>query len=152
MKVTDLREDGKISLSCKEIDQESGKDLNPERTQSMQQQSTQPSMKSHYDRRIIESIQSQNQKVGHGSITGILLDASESQKTGKKEIDPEALWLKTRIAAGGIKDIIDDPSMQDVDLDEVELIEEQPEIELNEKEAPFLYGQTSKSQISLQPL
>ena len=32
VKVTDLREDGKISLSCKEIDQESGKDLNPERT------------------------------------------------------------------------------------------------------------------------
>lgn len=44
--------------------------------------------------------------------------------------------------------MIDEPNI-DVDLDEIELDEQQLDIELNEKEAPFLEGQTSKSHLSL---
>ncbi len=47
--------------------------------------------------------------------------------------------------------MIDEPNI-DVDLDEVELDEQQADIELNEKEAPFLQGQTSKTHVSLQPV
>jgi predicted RNA-binding protein with RPS1 domain len=36
VKVILVREDGKISLSMKECDQETGIDLNPERTQNLQ--------------------------------------------------------------------------------------------------------------------
>ena len=32
MKLTQIREDGKLSLSMKEVDQESGEDLNTEKT------------------------------------------------------------------------------------------------------------------------
>ncbi len=47
--------------------------------------------------------------------------------------------------------MIDDPNAE-IDLDEVEMVEEQVEIELNEKEAPFLQGQTTRSHVSLQPV
>ncbi len=47
--------------------------------------------------------------------------------------------------------MIDEPDV-DVDLDEVDLQEEQADIELNEKEAPFLAGQTTRSHVSLQPV
>jgi len=70
-------------------------------------------------------------------LTGILLDASESQDRLKKQIDPDALWLKSRLEGGGIIKMVDEPNIE-VDLDEVELDEHQTEIELNEYEAPFL--------------
>lgn len=60
-------------------------------------------------------------------------------KNGKKEVDPEALWNKSRFQGGGIMNMIDEPNAE-IDLDEVEMVEEQVEIELNEKEAPFLQG------------
>ena len=47
--------------------------------------------------------------------------------------------------------MVDEPNM-DIDLDEIELDEQQADIELNEKEAPFLQGQTSKSHLALQPV
>lgn len=66
-----------------------------------------------------------------------MLDVSESQDRLKKQIDPDALWLKSRLEGGGIIKMVDEPSM-DIDLDEIELDEQQADIELNEKEAPFL--------------
>jgi hypothetical protein len=72
-------------------------------------------------------------------LTGIILDVSESQNRLKKQIDPDALWLKSRFEGGGIIKMIDEPNI-DVDLDEIELDEQQVDIELNEKEAPFLEG------------
>jgi ATP-dependent RNA helicase DHX8/PRP22 len=45
-----------------------------------------------------------------------------------------------------------DDVQQDADLNEVEMLEDQAEIELNEKEAPFLQGQTTKSHVALQPV
>lgn len=35
--------------------------------------------------------------------------------------------------------MIDEPNV-DVNFDEIDMVEEQPEIELNDKEAPFLQG------------
>jgi ATP-dependent RNA helicase DHX8/PRP22 len=47
--------------------------------------------------------------------------------------------------------MIDEPNV-DLDLDEVDMKEEQAEIELNDKEAPFLQGKTTKSHVSLAPV
>lgn len=47
--------------------------------------------------------------------------------------------------------MVDEPNIE-VDLDEVDMVEEQAEIELNDKEAPFLMGQTTRSHVSLQPV
>lgn len=89
VKVTQIRKDGKISLSMKECCQETGDDLNP-------RPGTLPTESQSKDHRIIQSIQSQNQKDGFGSITGILLDTTESIRKGQKEVDPDSLWLKSR--------------------------------------------------------
>lgn len=56
-------------------------------------------------------------------MSGILLDTSESQNRLKKQIDPDALWLKSRFEGGGIIKMIDEPNI-DVDLDEIELDEQ----------------------------
>lgn len=47
--------------------------------------------------------------------------------------------------------MIDEPNV-DVNFDEIDMVEEQAEIELNDKEAPFLQGQTTRSHVALQPV
>ena len=49
--------------------------------------------------------------------------------------------------------MVDEPGMGQIqDMDECELEEEQAEIELNDEEAPFLAGQTTKTSLNLQPI
>jgi hypothetical protein len=84
---------------------------------------------------------------GVGALTGIPLTSAES-KYGpeKKAIDPDMMWLKTRLEGGGILGLINEPGIQKVqDLDEIELEEEVMEIELNEEEPAFLANQTTKT-------
>ena len=91
---------------------------------------------------------------GVGALTGIPLTSAES-KYGpeKKAIDPDMMWLKTRLEGGGILGLINEPGIQNVqDLDEIELEEEVMEIELNEEEPAFLANQTTKTCLSLQPV
>ena len=80
------------------------------------------------------------ERTGIGALTGIPLDTSESKHgVDKKTIDPDALWLKSRLVGGGIMDLVDEPGLAQIqDMDEVELEEDQAEIELNDEEAPFL--------------
>jgi ATP-dependent RNA helicase DHX8/PRP22 len=91
---------------------------------------------------------------GIGALTGIPLESKESKfGTDKKSIDPDMLWLKTRLAGSGILGLVNEPGMQKVqDYDEIELEEEELEIELNEKEPAFLANQTTKTCLSLQPV
>lgn len=52
------------------------------------------------------------EKTGIGALTGITLDTSESKHgVDKKTIDADALWLKSRIQGGGVKDLVDDPGL-----------------------------------------
>ena len=94
------------------------------------------------------------EKRGIGAITGISLDSSESKYgADRKQIDPEKLWLESRFKGGGIMQMVDEPGMRQIqDMDECELEEEQAEIELNDEEAPFLAGQTTKTSLNLQPI
>ena len=176
IKLTQIREDGKLSLSMKEVDQESGDDLNTEKTAMLRRE------RSMNDSEMVESgaidyqgnhikvpRHEQNQQMlvggikvdfkkaqqeGVGAITGISLDSTESKHgANKKQIDPDMLWLESRFKGGGIMKLVDEPSMAQVqDMDECELEEEQAEIELNDDEAPFLAGQTTKTGLSLQPV
>jgi len=51
-----------------------------------------------------------------------LLDVSESHNRLKRQIDPDTLWLKSRLEGGGIIKMVDEPNIE-VDLDEIELDE-----------------------------
>ena len=52
------------------------------------------------------------------------------------------LWEYTRIKGGNVLNLIDDENLKNVQnlAEENELDEEEPEIELNEEEPPFLQG------------
>ena len=162
IKLTQIREDGKLSLSMKEVDQESGDDLNIEKTAMLKrehQMNANEMMESgaiDYQGNSIKIPRHQKdeqmlvggikvdfkdaERKGIGAITGISLDSTESKHgANKKQIDPDELWLKSRFQGGGIMKLVDEPSMAQVqDMDECELEEEQAEIELNDEEAPFL--------------
>jgi hypothetical protein len=71
------------------------------------------------------------------------LDSRESKQSEKRQIDPDELWLKSRLQGSGVIKIADEN--ENIDLDEVELNEHTAEVELNEEEAPFLLGQTHKT-------
>lgn len=173
IKLTQIREDGKLSLSMKEVDQESGEDLNIEKTAMLKrehQMNANEMMESgaiDYSGNTIKMPRSSKdeqmlvggikvdfkdaERKGIGAITGISLDSTESKHgANKKQIDPDELWLKSRFQGGGIMKLVDEPSMAQVqDMDECELEEEQAEIELNDEEAPFLANQTTKTGLSL---
>ena len=163
----------KLSLSMKEVDQESGDDLNIEKTAMLKrehQMNANEMMESgaiDYQGNSIKIPRHQKdeqmlvggikvdfkdaERKGIGAITGISLDSTESKHgANKKQIDPDELWLKSRFQGGGIMKLVDEPSMAQVqDMDECELEEEQAEIELNDEEAPFLANQTTKTGLSM---
>lgn len=64
------------------------------------------------------------------------------------------LWEYTRIKGGNVLNLIDDENLKNVQnlAEENELDEEEPEIELNEEEPPFLQGQTTKAGLCLSPI
>ena len=76
--------------------------------------------------------------------------------TGKpKRIASPDLWEYTRLKGGNVLGLIDDENMRNMDqqVDETDMLdEEQPEIELNEDEPPFLVGQTTKAGLCLSPI
>ena len=81
-----------------------------------------------------------------GSITGILIDTEERNGANggqkKKRIASPDLWEITRLKGGNVLNMIDDENLQGGQaLDEDnELDEDEPEIELNDEEPPFLFG------------
>ena len=136
-KLTQIRKDGKLNFTMKECDQDSGVDLNPERTEKL--------MREAYGDELVETgeidrmgnkikvprseVKSSGQrfvggikldfkeaeKTGIGALTGINLDTSESKHgVDKKTIDADALWLKSRIQGGGVKDLVDDPGLNQI--------------------------------------
>ena len=118
VKLTQIRDDGKLSFSIKECDQESGVDLNPEKTEQYKSQdSKEVEMidtgaidykgdtikvpKQQYKlHTLVSGIKvdfEEAQVKGVGALTGIPLDSIESKHgPSRKTIDPDMLWLKTR--------------------------------------------------------
>ena len=127
--MTQIREDGKVNLTMKEVDQETGVDLNPEHTDKLADGDKRGDRKNDKMTRLAGGIKvdfEEAERRGVGAITGILLDSNESKfGVDKKTIDPMLLWEKSRFQGGGIMGMVDDPNFNNMqDMDELELEEE----------------------------
>lgn len=172
VKLIEVREDGKMSFAMKDCDQHSGIDLNPDRDfnsfnkhkGSKQNQNDNDivipgsinykgeQVKMSQNPRFVESASSNNK---FGSITGIFLETEDSQKkmNAKNRIASPDLWEYSRLKGGNVLNLIEDKNIEGIqNAMEHEFDEEMPEIELNDKEAPFLSGQTSKAGLCLSPI
>lgn len=167
----------------KECDQYSGLDLNPERTRILQHEAQQKASGKDTAKeedeymvtgevnhkgevvRVRKPREQQKQSLVtaakhdptqlFGTITGILLDTSESTKgkNGKNRIASPDLWEFTRLQGAGVLNVIEDENIQRLQQNlETELDEEVADVELNDKEAPFLKGQTTKAGLCLSPI
>ena len=89
-----------------------------------------------------------------GKITGIRLDTEEDKKRQKKKIPDSLLWEISRLQGGQIFEKSDDLYYNNktgtIDYEEAD--EEDPDLDLNEAEPPFLRGQTTRSGVALSPI
>jgi len=130
VKLTQIREDGKLSFSMKECEQETGADLNPEKTEQYKTGNEKVELIDtgaiDYKGETIKVPKPKTTKLvggitvnfeeaqakGIGAITGIPLESKESKfGTNRKQIDPDMLWLKTRLEGGGILGMVDEPGI-----------------------------------------
>ena len=138
VKVIAISEEGKISLSMKEVDQFTGNQKQNDKEKEYKFNPIKP----------IETIRKR-----FGEITGILLDTDHT-KQNKKRIGSPELWERNQMKHGNVLDIVDDPFYDpeeggiNVDYD----AEESIEVELKEEEPPFLKGQTAKAGIHFSPI
>lgn len=172
VKVMSVR-DNKISLSMKEVDQVTGRDLNPLHTdellsgdrgkilepkeKSRRLNPTRPGGNDDRDRNLTgfgNDVDRHYHK--HESITGIkpevFSDLDKKDVTKKRLASPD-LWEMTRLKGGQVLDKDDTLNMDGVVADNLdELDEEDNEIELNEERPPFLQFTKTKTGISLSPI
>lgn len=141
--------DSKISLSMKEADQVTGRDLNPSHTLQLKS-GDQEGLEDDFDnKRLNPSKPFQKPGNKFGNITGIKID-DERETRKKKILDSPDLWEQTRLKGGQVEDdeVVDVELPEDLD----ELDEEDQEIEINEDHAPFLHLGPTKIGISLSPI
>lgn len=148
VKVIAIKDD-KISLSMKEADQVTGRDLHPSHTLQLKS-GGENDFDDDYDRKRINPVKPMF-KDGNkfGSITGIKIDDNYEVKKKKRLASPD-LWEQTRMMGGQVMDEVTNEVDVAEDLDELD--EEEQEIELNEDHAPFLQYGTTKTGISLSPI
>ncbi|ELR22169.1 ATPdependent RNA helicase DHX8, putative [Acanthamoeba castellanii str. Neff] len=123
----------KVSLTMREVDQQTGKDLLPRKTD--EDTSHNPSAPNVRVRSRAEE------------------DESTPHRPIKRMSSPEK-WEWKQLAAAGVVDAREMPGFDETNgvLNNVEENEEELEVELSEVEAPFLRGQTRFSHIQLSPI
>eukprot|EP00831_Metopus_contortus_P003923 TRINITY_DN11449_c0_g1_i1.p1 TRINITY_DN11449_c0_g1~~TRINITY_DN11449_c0_g1_i1.p1 ORF type:complete len:333 (-),score=41.03 TRINITY_DN11449_c0_g1_i1:319-1191(-) len=88
-----------------------------------------------------------------GKMTGIKIDTGVTENS-KKKITNAQLWEYSKMQQAQVTELEDDPNYNaktgKLEYDEFE--EEEPDVELNEREAPFLAGQTIRSGIAVSPI
>ncbi|EGR30133.1 hypothetical protein IMG5_140980 [Ichthyophthirius multifiliis] len=144
----------KISLSMKEVDQLLGheKSIFPLKNNSHLQQQHDILLQKEekkfgpLDPKEILKI---NEKSEYGTLTGIRLSIKEKENSKKKKVqDSPDLWESSRLQYTKHLDL----PQQEIDL-EAELSDENDvEIEMNEREAPFLKDTTTKGGVNLSPV
>jgi ATP-dependent RNA helicase DHX8/PRP22 len=155
VKVIAVKEDGKISLSMKEVDQVTGRDLNPIHTEELL--TGKKADRSRYDEddsrkhNLVRALQRDSQRVG--SITGIKIDTNDAGDNKKKRLDSPDMWELTRLRGGQVMDKDEELGIQGAIAENLdELDEEDKEIELNEEHPPFLKYSKTKTGINLSPI
>jgi ATP-dependent RNA helicase DHX8/PRP22 len=141
--VTELR----ISLSMRDIDQKTGRDLNP---MSKHPSSKPPKSISGYDDR--------NDRRDTGALPRDIVEktlgSSDSSGRTAKRLTPHELWELTQLAKVGAIPFSDIPryDMDNTSFNAEEELEQEIDIELNDKEAKFLEGQTSRAGVNYSPV
>lgn len=148
-------ENGKISLSMKDVDQTTGEDLTNQPPKSSYLNKT--SIYSEFDFSDLNEDTKFNpirpnevKETKVGELTGISIDTKTEVKSKKRLSSPE-LWELNQLKHANALDYIDDPLGVDAQEEDGEL-EENAEIELREEEPPFLKGQTAKAGIHFSPI
>jgi len=138
----------KLSLSMKEVDQETGRDLNPatSKPEVSDLSSTVPKDFDKFGTSLAEFKRLAGERFG--SLTGIKIDDvdDENARRPKKKLGSPSLWERSRLHAAGFTQLDEDEEIEEVDN------EEDREIELNDKEPMFLKGQTTRGGITLSPI
>jgi len=149
VKLLQIRDDKKLSLSMKACDQASGGEV------SARQDGR------HLLKRSLEQAEcfdAQGRKVG--ALTGVLLEDSGvkvSRRGGVSRMNRMSspdMWEMKQLKGGQALHLVQDASERTINLDDQtpeDLNEEYAELELNEEEAPFLKG-TSREGMVLEPI
>eukprot|EP00933_Yihiella_yeosuensis_P000422 TRINITY_DN10064_c3_g1_i1.p1 TRINITY_DN10064_c3_g1~~TRINITY_DN10064_c3_g1_i1.p1 ORF type:complete len:1136 (+),score=282.77 TRINITY_DN10064_c3_g1_i1:138-3545(+) len=140
----------KLNISLREVDQETGEDLKPRRARDQvaakEADSANPMRKRKQDADKF------------GKVTGIRLEFADNESAQnklrqKKKLSEYELWEAQQLQASGI---LETHERLDCDAEKGLLadsdIEEDYEIELQEKEPVFLRGQTTKTGVTLSPI
>jgi len=143
VKVTSINA-GKVALSMKEADQETGEDIG--RGDSGRQGGN----KSRSSRGEREAIEAKKERLSYGSITGIKPDEAKEVKNTKRIASPD-MWERSRMQYFGKKEYM---PREMVELEEVNVAEEveELEVEIKEDEPTFLRGQTTRAGVNLSPV
>mmetsp|Transcript_16963 Transcript_16963/g.59326 ORF Transcript_16963/g.59326 Transcript_16963/m.59326 type:complete len:1166 (+) Transcript_16963:153-3650(+) len=144
----------KLNLSIREVDQETGEDLKPRRGKRGDDDEDEPEASNPMRKRKKDA----SNDPALGKITGIKLDFADNETSRnklrqKKKLSEYELWEAQQLHASGVLENherleCDDERGLLADSD----IEEDFEIELQEREPVFLRGQTTKAGLQLSPI
>eukprot|EP00735_Rhodelphis_limneticus_P008596 TRINITY_DN216_c0_g1::TRINITY_DN216_c0_g1_i1::g.1602::m.1602 TRINITY_DN216_c0_g1::TRINITY_DN216_c0_g1_i1::g.1602 ORF type:complete len:1212 (-),score=306.99,sp/Q54F05/DHX8_DICDI/62.60/0.0,OB_NTP_bind/PF07717.11/8e-30,HA2/PF04408.18/4.1e-30,Helicase_C/PF00271.26/2.3e-11,S1/PF00575.18/1.9e-10,DEAD/PF00270.24/6.7e-07,AAA_22/PF13401.1/0.0002,T2SE/PF00437.15/0.00029,AAA_19/PF13245.1/0.003,DUF1308/PF07000.6/0.015,MIP-T3/PF10243.4/0.031,Flavi_DEAD/PF07652.9/0.042,AAA/PF00004.24/1.6,AAA/PF00004.24/1.3e+ len=124
--------DQRISLSMRDCDQETGKDLRPERGAQLQDEFANPSQPDQPQVRV--------------------MDDDVGPRRAIKRLSSPELWEKKQLAASGVVQIDELPGFdEEAGVQAFEETQEDLEIEINEDEPKFLKGQTRRT-LDLSPI
>lgn len=142
----------KLNLSLREVDQETGEDLKVRKVKG----GDEPDEKDASNPMRRKRMEEENAK--YGKVTGIRLDYADNDSERKKlrqkkKLNEYEMWEAQQLQASGV---IEQHERLDCDEEKGLLadsdIEEDFEIELQEKEPVFLRGQTTKAGVRLSPI
>lgn len=145
VKVISIIPGSKISLSMKEVDQDTGEDLNPQRSAEsiakinaeLRSNPTRP-----------DSMNQINRGVDMEKLKQRLDDEEAKSLRQRKRLSSPELWEARQLIASGVIPVTEYPNFDPENgglLGDIEETEEEYEVELNESEPAFLEGQTKFS-------
>ncbi|CAI2371503.1 unnamed protein product [Moneuplotes crassus] len=155
VKVIAIKEDGKISLSMKEVDQVTGRDLNPAHTEELVTGKEQDPLEQLHERGHYRNpVRPKYGDAPSGpNITGITNDINDTGDVKRVRRNSNDMWEITRLQGGQVMDKDNDLQIdRTVPENLEELDEEDQELERNEEHAPFLRFSKTKTGISLSPI
>jgi len=141
----------KLNLSLREVDQETGEDLKVRKVKGGEEPDEKDASNPMRKKRMEENAK-------YGKVTGIRLDYADNDSERKKlrqkkKLNEYEMWEAQQLQASGV---IEQHERLDCDEEKGLLadsdIEEDFEIELQEKEPVFLRGQTTKAGVRLSPI
>lgn len=140
----------KLNLSIREVDQSSGEDLKPRTKKGEVEDENDASNPMRKRQRELEP--------GHGKVTGIKLEFADNESARKhlrqkKKLSEYEMWEARQLQHSGV---LENHERLDCDNEHGLLpesdVEEDFEIEMQEKEPIFLRGQTTKAGLQLSPI